>query len=101
MVVQKLCKSAEAWYAGSVQPPAMADPDRSVAPVSRHVPPVLPSDAEHELELVLQASDAPVYNTTAVARRCQLPAATFQAWERRYGFPEPRRGPGRQRLYSE
>jgi methanogenic corrinoid protein MtbC1 len=50
---------------------------------------------------VLEASDAPVYNTAAVARRCQLPAATFQAWERRYGFPEPRRGPGRQRMYSE
>jgi methanogenic corrinoid protein MtbC1 len=63
--------------------------------------PVPPSDAEHNLEIVLEASDAPVYNTAAVARRCQLPAATFQAWERRYGFPEPRRGPGRQRLYSE
>ena len=67
----------------------------------RHVRPVLPSDAEHDLAMVLQASDAPVYNTSAVARRCQLPAATFQAWERRYGFPEPGRGPGRQRLYSE
>ena len=69
--------------------------------VSRHLRPVPPSDAEHDLEMVLAASDAPVYNTAAVARRCQLPAATFQAWERRYGFPEPRRGPGRQRLYSE
>ena len=69
--------------------------------VSRHLRPVRPSDAEHELEIVLEASDAPVYNTAAVARRCRLPAATFQAWERRYGFPEPRRGPGRQRLYSE
>ena len=69
--------------------------------MSRHLRPVPPSDAEHDLEMVLAASDAPVYNTAAVARRCQLPAATFQAWERRYGFPEPRRGPGRQRLYSE
>ena len=69
--------------------------------VSRPVHPVLPSNTERDLEIVLEASDAPVYNTAAVARRCQLPAATFQAWERRYGFPEPRRGPGRQRLYSE
>ena len=69
--------------------------------MSRHVRLVLPSDAEQTLERVLTASDAPVYNTAAVAQRCQLPAATFQAWERRYGFPEPTRGPGRQRLYSE
>jgi MerR family transcriptional regulator, light-induced transcriptional regulator len=69
--------------------------------VSRHVRPVPLSDAEHDLEIVLEVSDAPVYNTAAVARRCQLPAFTFQAWERRYGFPEPRRGPGRQQLYSE
>ena len=69
--------------------------------VSRHVRPVLPSDAEHDLEIVLGASNAPVYNTAAVARRCGMPAATFQAWERRHGFPAPRRGPGKQRLYSE
>jgi len=69
--------------------------------VSRQLRPDLPSDAEHDLELVLQASDAPSYNTAAVARRCGMPAATFQAWERRHGFPAPRRGPGKQRLYSE
>ena len=69
--------------------------------MSRQLRPDLPSDAEHDLELVLQASDAPSYNTAAVARRCGMPAATFQAWERRHGFPSPRRGPGKQRLYSE
>lgn len=38
--------------------------------VSRHVRPVPPSEADHDLESVLEASDAPVYNTAAVARRC-------------------------------
>src|SRR3954469_25611611 len=26
---------------------------------------------------------------------------TLRAWERRFGFPRPRRSPGRQRLYSQ
>jgi len=30
-----------------------------------------------------------------------VPAPTLRAWENRYGFPAPKRGPGRQRLYSE
>ena len=57
--------------------------------------------AEHDLRRIPQASDAPIYNVAAVARRCRVPAATLRAWERRYGFPEPRRGPGNQRLYAE
>src|SRR5829696_2284410 len=59
------------------------------------------SGAEDDLQVILRASEAPLYNTAAVARRCDMPAATVRAWERRYGFPEPRRGPGKQRLYSE
>lgn len=48
-----------------------------------------------------EASDAPLYNTAAVVRRTGVPAVTFRAWERRYGFPKPHRDPAGQRLYSE
>ena len=94
-----LPKSAKAMhtvagcYAVDDGPPATR-PDRSVTTVSRQLRPDLPSDAEHDLELVLQASDAPGYNTAAVARRCGMPAATFQAWERRHGFPDAQAGTG-------
>ncbi len=47
------------------------------------------------------ASDAPMYNTAAVVQRTGVPATTIRAWERRYGYPKPRRDPGGQRLYSE
>jgi methanogenic corrinoid protein MtbC1 len=47
------------------------------------------------------ASTSPRYNTAAVVRLSGVPAATFRAWERRYGFPAPRRMPAGQRLYSE
>lgn len=43
----------------------------------------------------------PVYNTRAVVQRTGVPADTFRAWERRYGFPVPSRTCGNQRLYSE
>src|SRR5215212_8963290 len=99
--LQSLCTLLGGCYAVGDGPSLATRPDRSIPRVSRQLPPVLPSDAEHELELVLQASHAPGYNTAAVARRCGMPAATFQAWERRHGFPAPRRGPGKQRLYSE
>jgi len=46
-------------------------------------------------------SDVPEYNTHAVAKRTEIPAATFIAWERRYGIPKPYRSAGDQRLYSE
>jgi MerR family transcriptional regulator, light-induced transcriptional regulator len=48
-----------------------------------------------------QASDAPLYNTAAVVQRTGVPATTVRAWERRYGYPMPRRDAGGQRLYSE
>lgn len=47
------------------------------------------------------ASDTPLYNTAAVVQRTGVPAATIRAWERRYGYPKPRRDTGGQRLYSE
>ena len=47
------------------------------------------------------ADTRPRYNTAAVVRRSGIPAATFRAWERRYGFPKPQRLPAGQRLYSE
>jgi methanogenic corrinoid protein MtbC1 len=50
---------------------------------------------------VRDAPTSPRYNTAAVVRLSGVPAATFRAWERRYGFPAPRRMPGGQRLYSE
>ena len=54
-----------------------------------------------ELDEVVRASDRPTYNTAAVEQRTALRPATFRAWERRYGFPKPRRLPGNQRLYSD
>jgi DNA-binding transcriptional MerR regulator len=54
-----------------------------------------------ELEEIARASDRPTYNTAAVEQRTGLRPATFRAWERRYGFPKPRRLPGNQRLYSD
>jgi DNA-binding transcriptional MerR regulator len=54
-----------------------------------------------DLDEVVRASDRPTYNTAAVEQRTGLRPATFRAWERRYGFPKPRRLPGNQRLYSD
>lgn len=50
---------------------------------------------------MVERSDAPLYNTAAVVKRTGVPAVTFRAWERRYGFPKPDRDTGGQRLYSE
>ncbi|MFT7522062.1 MAG: DNA-binding transcriptional MerR regulator, partial [Kiritimatiellia bacterium] len=36
----------------------------------------------------------------AVARATGIPANTLRTWERRYGFPEPQRTPGGQRVYA-
>jgi methanogenic corrinoid protein MtbC1 len=47
------------------------------------------------------APTQPLYNTAAVVRLSDVPAATFRAWERRYGFPSPKRLPAGQRLYSD
>src|SRR5687768_8713278 len=43
----------------------------------------------------------PLYNTKLVVGETGVPADTFRAWERRYGLPQPQRGDGGQRLYSE
>ena len=42
-----------------------------------------------------------MYNTRAVAQTTEIPADTFRAWERRYGFPRPYRARDDRRLYSE
>ena len=54
-----------------------------------------------QLDEVAQASDRPTFNTAAVEQQTGLRPATFRAWERRYGFPKPRRLPGNRRLYSD
>lgn len=46
-------------------------------------------------------SDTPLYNIAAVVQRTGVPATTIRAWERRYGYPQPHRDEGGQRLYSE
>ena len=51
--------------------------------------------------MVADVSDTPLYNTAAVVQRTGVPAVTFRAWERRYGYPKPHRNSGGQRLYSE
>jgi len=48
-----------------------------------------------------EADAAALYNTAAVVQRTGVPATTFRAWERRYGYPKPDRDAGGQRLYSE
>src|SRR5690242_15505880 len=50
---------------------------------------------------IRDASDQPCFNTAAVVRLAGVPAATFRAWERRYGLPSPQRLPAGQRLYTE
>lgn len=42
----------------------------------------------------------PIFNIGAVVQETGIPAATLRAWERRYGFPDPDRTGGGQRLYS-
>src|SRR5512142_1475342 len=75
---------------------AMDNPD---ANRSRGVSTPAPSDRPGAMPP--DASDVPLYNTAAVVRRTGVPAATFRAWERRYGLPKPNRDPSGQRLYSE
>jgi len=53
------------------------------------------------MQALTSSSDAPLYNTAAVVRRTSVPATTVRAWERRYGYPKPRRDAAGQRLYSE
>jgi MerR family transcriptional regulator, light-induced transcriptional regulator len=53
------------------------------------------------MQALTGASDTPLYNTAAVVQRTGVPATTIRAWERRYGYPKPRRDTGGQRMYSE
>ena len=46
-------------------------------------------------------ADTPLYSVAAVARHTGVPAVTLRAWERRYGFPCPRRASGGRRLYTQ
>jgi MerR family transcriptional regulator, light-induced transcriptional regulator len=46
-------------------------------------------------------ADTPLYSVAAVARHTGVPAVTLRAWERRYGFPRPRRASGGRRLYTQ
>ena len=43
----------------------------------------------------------PLYNIKSVSEQTDIPPVTLRAWERRYGFPEPRRKDSGYRLYSE
>jgi methanogenic corrinoid protein MtbC1 len=43
----------------------------------------------------------PVFNIKAVVKQTGLNPATIRAWERRYGFPSPRRTEGGHRQYSQ
>lgn len=45
--------------------------------------------------------DTPLYAAAAVARQTGVPVVTLRAWERRYGFPAPRRANGGRRLYTQ
>ena len=62
---------------------------------------IMSESIDAELDEDGRASDRPTYNTAAVEQQTGLRPATFRAWERRYGFPKPRRLPGNQRLYSD
>jgi DNA-binding transcriptional MerR regulator/methylmalonyl-CoA mutase cobalamin-binding subunit len=53
------------------------------------------------MQALTGAPDTPLYNTAAVVQRTGVPATTIRAWERRYGYPMPRRDTSGQRLYSE
>src|SRR6187551_492050 len=46
-------------------------------------------------------ADTPLYSVAAAARHTGVPAVTLRAWERRYGFPSPRRASGGRRLYTQ
>jgi hypothetical protein len=47
------------------------------------------------------AADSRYYTTLGVAQATGIPATTILAWERRYGLPQPDRGLGGRRRYSE
>jgi MerR family transcriptional regulator, light-induced transcriptional regulator len=43
----------------------------------------------------------PRYRVNAVERMTRIPGSTLRSWERRYGWPRPRRAASGQRLYSD
>jgi methanogenic corrinoid protein MtbC1 len=53
------------------------------------------------VEAIRAAGTSPSYNIAAVARLSGVPAATLRAWERRYGYPTPRRTDSNRRGYSD
>jgi methanogenic corrinoid protein MtbC1 len=59
-------------------------------------------DSRHTtIEAIRVAGTSPSYNIAAVARLSGVPAATLRAWERRYGYPSPRRTESNRRGYSD
>src|SRR4051794_7282146 len=53
------------------------------------------------IEAIRAAGTSPSYNIAAVARLSGVLAATLRAWERRYGYPSPRRTESNRRGYSD
>jgi len=50
---------------------------------------------------MVSTNNEPSYNLKAVVQETGLKPDTLRAWERRYGFPEPKRTAGGHRLYSQ
>ena len=53
------------------------------------------------LELTVSFSKSPSFNLKVVLQETRIHADTLRAWERRYGFPQPKRTAGGHRLYSQ
>jgi DNA-binding transcriptional MerR regulator len=57
--------------------------------------------AEREAAPGRGEDQVPRYRVAAVERMTRVPASTLRSWERRYGWPRPRRAGSGQRLYSD
>ncbi|MFU8773811.1 MAG: MerR family transcriptional regulator, partial [Anaerolineales bacterium] len=44
--------------------------------------------------------NSPIYNLKVVVSETGVKPETLRAWERRYGFPKPKRSSGGHRLYT-
>ncbi len=44
--------------------------------------------------------EGPTLSIGALSKTTGIPAETLRTWERRYGFPQPKRSPGGHRIYS-
>jgi MerR family transcriptional regulator, light-induced transcriptional regulator len=51
--------------------------------------------------MAVDRDQVPRYRVTVVQGMTGVPASTLRSWERRYGWPHPRRAPSGQRLYSD